>query len=163
GLVESPGAKLFLRATSSLPTVAEREVYTDAKTHEALAPDEYANLAAEARARFQRATLGEDFYYTTRYGSPLAYARVLELIGKLAPGADALSGKRILDFGYGGIGHLRLLASLGCDAVGVDVDPLLHAFYRDTDQGGIPPAVQGGKTGKLTLVNGRWPGDADAK
>jgi len=164
-LVECAGTKAFLAATSALPTVAERTVLYDQKTREALTREEHAALPAAEQARFQPSDFGPDFYYTTRSGSPLAYARALDVIGKLAgpPGTDALSGKRILDFGYGGIGHLRLLASLGCEAVGVDVDPLLHAYYRAEDQGAIAPARAGGAAGKLTLVHGHFPADERVK
>lgn len=160
-LVECKGTKAFLAATSALPEVGERVVPYDAKTREALTQAELEKLPEAERARFQPSAFGGEFFYTTHSGSPLAYARALDVIGKLAgtPETDALSSKRILDFGYGGIGHLRLLASLGCDAVGVDVDPLLHAYYRAEDQGAIAPALAGGKPGKLTLVHGRFPAE----
>ncbi|MSR62708.1 MAG: methyltransferase domain-containing protein [Planctomycetes bacterium] len=159
-LVECAGTKAFLAATSALPEVGTRVVAYDAKTREARTADELAALPEAERARFEPASFGPDFYYTTRSGSPLAYARALDVIGKLSakPTEDALSGKRILDFGFGGIGHLRLLASLGCDAVGVDVDPLLHAYYRAEDQGAIA-GVNGARAGKLTLVHGRFPAE----
>ena len=161
GLIECKGTKAFLAATKALPDVGPREVFYDAKAREACTDEEHGRLPEAEQARFTRSTFEGDFYYTTRSGSPLAYARALDVIGTLAGGAgsDALSGKRILDFGYGGIGHLRLLASLGCDAVGVDVDPLLHAYYRAEDQGAIAPVVAGGKAGKLTLVHGRFPAE----
>ncbi|NOT30068.1 MAG: class I SAM-dependent methyltransferase [Planctomycetes bacterium] len=164
-LIETSGARRFLAATSALPTISERVVYVDAKTREALSPAEHAALPAEARSKYQATSYGEDFYYLTRSGSPLAYARMLELIGRAAgeARADVLSGKRILDFGYGGIGHLRLLASLGCDVVGVDVDPLLHAFYRPEDQGVIANAAPGEPSGRLKLVHGRWPAEERAE
>jgi len=57
----------------------------------------------------------------------------------------SVDGKRILDFGYGTVGHLRLLASLGADMVGVEVDPLLRALYSAPgDQGAIARARQPG-------------------
>ncbi|HET9480609.1 MAG TPA: hypothetical protein VFP98_02545 [Candidatus Polarisedimenticolia bacterium] len=62
-------------------------------------------------------------FLNTRYGSPLAYARALEIVSD--SGMTDLSGRRVLDVGYGGIGHLRLMASLGAEFVGVEVDPLL--------------------------------------
>jgi hypothetical protein len=56
-----------------------------------------------------------------------------------------VAGTRILDFGYGTIGHLYLLGSLGADAVGVDVDPLLPALYsQPKDQDRVPG--RGGRT-----------------
>lgn len=160
-LIETSGAKKFLAATSALPAIEERLVYTDAKSRDALTPAEHGALAVEAQQKYEASSYGEDFYYLTRSGSPLAYARMLELIGRAAgeARADVLSGKRILDFGYGGIGHLRLLASLGCDVVGVDIDPLLHAYYRPEDQGEIANVAPSGPSGRLKLVHGRWPAE----
>lgn len=160
-LVECKGTRAFLRATRALPEAGERSVLYDAKTREAVSAEDHARLAPEEQARFQPTSYDGEFYYSTRYGTPVAYARALDVVGKLvgAPAEDALSGKRILDFGYGGIGHLRLLASLGCDAVGVEVDPLLSVYYGPADQGAIPSA-NGGSPGRLTLVHGHWPGDA---
>jgi len=160
-LVECKGTKAFLKATRSLPEIGARTVLYDAKAREAVSAEEHARLAPEEQARFQPTSYDGEFYYSTRYGTPIAYARALDVVGKLAgtPAEDVLSGKRILDFGYGGIGHLRLLASLGCDAVGVEVDPLLRVYYGSADQGAIP-GVSGGAAGRLTLVHGHWPGDA---
>lgn len=164
-LVECKGTKAFLAATRALPEPRERSVLYDAQAREACTPAEHAGLAEGARARFQPSSFAPDFYYTTRSGSPLAYARALDVVGTLAgrPADDILSGKRILDFGYGGIGHLRLLASLGCDVVGVDVDTLLHAYYGAEDQGPIENVTPGAPAGRLRLVHGRWPVDADVK
>lgn len=160
-LYDCKGTLAFLAATKALPEIRQRVVLYDAESRDACTPEEHARLSPEEQARFQPSAFEPDFYYATKYGSPLAYARALDVIGKLAgePGRDVLSGKRVLDFGYGGIGHLRLLASLGCDAVGVDVDPLLHAYYLPEDQGAIAPAAAGGKPGRLALVHGSWPGD----
>jgi hypothetical protein len=162
--VECLGTRAFLAAVKALPEVGERRVLYDAAAREALTADEHQELAAAEQARFQPTPFGPEFYYQTRYGSPIAYARALDVLGERASekSADFLSGKRVFDFGYGGIGHLRMLASLGCDAVGVDVDSLLHAYYGAEDQGTIPSAT-GGPSGRLTLVHGRWPSDARVK
>lgn len=160
-LVECKGTKAFLAAANALPEPGERSVLYDSKSREGRTTAEHAALAPEEQARFTATPFPASFYYTTRYGSPIAYARALDVVGKLAaePGSDALSGKRILDFGYGGIGHLRMLASLGCDVVGVEVDSLLNAYYGAGDQGAIA-STGGGPAGKLKLVHGRWPADA---
>jgi len=97
-----------------------------------------------------RKVVDEEYYYTTRYGTPLAYVRPLELLARA--GFTDVRGRRILDFGYGGIGQLLLLASLGADAVGVDVDPLLRAMYAERD-GAFGD-------GQVHTVDGRWPADA---
>lgn len=94
------------------------------------------------------------------YGTPLSYARPLEIVG--LAGLESVAGERILDFGYGRIGHLWLLASLGAEVVGVDVDPKLLEFYgRPEDQGDVPGFD--GRGGSLRLVHGSFPGDAKVR
>jgi len=41
------------------------------------------------------------------------------------------------DFGYGTVGHIRLLASLGCDAHGVDVEPVFGPLYSQPGDQGV--------------------------
>jgi len=86
----------------------------------------------------------------------LAYARPLDLVAK--SGLDDVSGVKILDFGYGAIGHLRLLAGLGADVVGVDVDPLLRALYSEPMDQGIVKN-QRAKMGRVRLISGQFPAD----
>jgi hypothetical protein len=146
----------FLDATAALPSITPRTVVTDSGRTRYLNANEAAALPDTARARMITRTLGEQFYYTTRYGSPLAYLRPLEILA--AAGMTDVAGRRIVDFGYGTIGHLRLLASLGADAVGVEVDPLLRALYSDPgDQGAVRGAR--GQEGRITLVHGQFPAD----
>ena len=64
-----------------------------------------------------------------RGGSPLSYARPLDIL--FSKGLALPQGAKALDFGHGYIGHLRLLATMGVDATGVDVDPLLTALYGE--------------------------------
>lgn len=168
-LMKTPSGQRFLIACSWLPILEPRIVYRNKAKKEALTPAEFAKLDEQSREGFEELSLDEKFYFNTKYGSPLAYARALDLICQHSgePRGDCLPNKRIFDFGYGGIGHLRLLASLGCDVIGVDIDPLLRAYYREPeDQGVIEPAGLGGddpaevrKPGHLKLLHGFWPGD----
>lgn len=146
GLVSS-----FLDAVPSLPTVAPRVVRHDSARTRYYGAAAAAALPETARTRLVTRTLGEGFYYNTRYGTPLAYARPLEI---LAGHGFKGRGQRIADFGYGTAGHLRLLAGLSNEVHGIDVDPLLEALYSEPgDQGGI-----GG--GRLAIHTGRWPAEA---
>lgn len=144
----------FLSATAWLPDVAPRTVAFDSSRTHYWSAAEQSALADSTRARLLTRTLGESFYYNTRYGSPLAYARPLEILA--AAGWRSVTGRRVADFGYGTAGHLRLLASLGADVTGIEVDPLLRAFYSEPgDQG----AIRGWRAGRLRLLTGHWPGD----
>lgn len=128
-LVESAAIKAWCRAAEKLPTVKPLEVKVNDK---AIAVD-------------------EALYYTGRYGSPLAYARAFDIAAE--QGLTTFEQKRVLDFGYGSIGQLRMLALAGADAVGVDVSPLAAAMYAD-GQGPLG-------SGKVTVVSGRFPADAE--
>jgi hypothetical protein len=150
--------KKFLRATEALPTVAPRTVYRDDNTREYFSPSEAAALPEERRKKFASIELDEYHYYYTKYGSPVAYLRALELAN--GHGLTEVSHANVLDFGYGSIGHLRLLASLGANVVGVDPDSYLDALYSETsDQGAVPAArpIYRGAAGSVTLAYGRWP------
>jgi hypothetical protein len=149
-LFDSKLVSAFLDAASSFPHIAPRTVYCDSSRTRCWNEGEAAALPDTQRTRLVKRELDEHFYYETRYGSPLAYARPLELLAQ-AGFADA-RGKKIADFGYGTIGHLRLLASLGANVHGIEVDPLLRALYAP-DLGAVG-------RGTLALHHGQWPAEA---
>jgi hypothetical protein len=116
--IRTDSGQMFLIACSWLPIVDDREVYYDAARRRAVTPGEYEKLPEAERAGLEEVTLTEEFYYHTRYGSPLAYSRAIDLLcqiegDKRIGNNSSMNGKRLLDYGFGGIGHLRLLASLG--------------------------------------------------
>ena len=152
-LVHSALARDFLHVVPRLPHVEPRTVYRDSARTHAWTAREAAALPDSVRARLVSRTLDEAFYYDTRYGSPLAYVRALEILGQ--HGVASVRGKRVADFGCGMLGQLRLLAELGAQAVGIDVDPLLPALYSEPgDQGAIG-------AGSVKLATGQWPATAE--
>ena len=83
----------------------------------------------------------------------MAYLLPLERLD--AAGFGDLRGKRVADFGHGGIGQLRLFAEMGAEAVGIDVDTVQPVLYSQPgDQGPF-----GKVGGSVKLVNGRFPAD----
>jgi hypothetical protein len=145
----------FLAAVPKLPSVQPRTVYRDSAGYPAkLGPKAWSARAAEqlpdtVRAKLVSRTLDEKFYYDTRYGSPLAYARALEVLGQ--NGVKSVKGLRVADFGCGMLGQLRLLAENGATTIGIDVDPLLPALYSEPgDQGAVG-------AGSVALATGQWP------
>jgi SAM-dependent methyltransferase len=156
-LVRSKLARGFLDGVPRLPVASARTVLRDSSGSTYWTPRIAASMSEQARARLVTRNLPPAFYYQTRYGTPLAYARPLELLGQA--GLRDLDGKRVLDFGYGSIGQLRLLANLGAHAIGVDIDPLLKALYSDPDDEGFVMRRKG-PDGRVTLVQGSFPGDA---
>ncbi|MFT3772683.1 MAG: hypothetical protein QM820_45405 [Minicystis sp.] len=154
--VKTDGAKRFLRQARALPTVATRTLYRDADKTHYYTEAESAALPAEARAKLTKVTQNEEDYYNTGYGSPLSYSRPLDIL--FAKGVSLPPGSRLLDFGYGYVGHLRLLASTGVHTTGVDVWPLLRALYSwPEDQGEITGPE--GEKGSLRLIDGYFPKD----
>lgn len=162
-LAQSDVAKRFLSATDSLSSMSPRTVYVNEMTREYFSPREAAALPEATRVRLNKTELDEFRYYYTKYGSPLAFFRALDIAS--STGMSDLTGKRILDYGYGSIGHLRLLASLGADVTGVDPDSYLDALYSDSnDQGGVQAAASRGRSlfagrGSITLAHGYYPKD----
>ncbi len=159
-LVKSAVAGRFLRKTADLPAYAPRTIYRNPKTREYFSKTQAEKLDETERDALDPIEVSESFYYTTQYGTPLAYSRVLELLGRA--GLSDLSGKRVMDFGCGTIGHLRLMASCGADAVGVDVDSLLRAMYCEPGDQGLVKNPDG-PNGKVSMVIGRWPAEPKAK
>src|SRR5581483_4236632 len=148
----APWVQRFLAATAELPPIAPRVLYRDAGKTRFFGEAEAAALPDAERRALVRVPVDEELYYTTKYGSPIAYCRALELFG-----VDGVEGKKLLDFGYGTIGHLRLLATLGAHVTGVDVDPLLPALYgAPGDRGAIG-------AGSIALVNGFFPRDPQVR
>ena len=162
-LSQSDLTRHFLDAASALPQVATRTAYVNEITREYFSPAAKDALPDSAKARLGQVQLDESRYYYTKYGTPLAYLRALEFA--VDDSFRDVAGKRILDFGYGSIGHLRLLASLGAQITGVDPDSYLAALYSDArDQGPVALAPIAGASrrgaGYLSLVSGFWPKDA---
>ena len=153
-LTKTPAVQAFLDSTRALPFPGMRTLYMDSTRSHLYTESQARALGDEAKAKLLSRTLDDKFYYNTRYGTPLAYARPLDLVAQ--QGVKSFAGWHIVDFGYGGIGQLRLLASLGANVVGVDVDPLLPVLYSQPgDQGAVP-----GRGGKIMLVDGHFPADS---
>lgn len=151
----------MLEAVQALPPASPRKVYLNESTREYFSPAERDRLPEAQRARVVPVELDEYRYYYTKYGSPLAYLRPIEIAA--ANGLSDVAGKRIADFGYGSIGHLRLLASLGAHTYGIDPDSYLDALYSDrADQGSVPLArsLRRVAPGTINLAHGYWPKDA---
>lgn len=141
----------FLGGVAALPEPEARTLWRSRERRVAYTAEQYEGLAEAERADLTSREFSPAFYYNTAYGSPLVYARVLDVAA--AHGFQTLDGKRVLDFGYGSIGQLRLMALAGADAHGVDVEAALAALYSfpgDTGRLG---------SGSVWLHHGRWPAE----
>jgi len=159
-LVTSPLARAYLSAIACLPHVDTRTVYYNKQTRDAMTVAGAGALSEEQRAGYEETEIPEDFFYYTRYGTPVAFVRPLDILGHA--GVKDADGLKIVDFGFGTIGQLRALASFGADANGVEVDPLLQAIYSEAgDTGAVPRCKTAGTGdgGSVHLVFGQFPAD----
>lgn len=160
-LVTSDVAIKFLQAVPELPRIPDNRIlYFNKTTREMLSEASFQALSDSAKIGFDRRELDEGFYYYTRYGTPLAFVRPLDLVA--SAGLTSLDGARIIDFGFGSIGQLRLMASLGATAVGIDVDPMLTILYGESsDSGQVPRAAVAGEgsAGRMLPLIGSFPND----
>ena len=156
-IVKSPHVKRFLQQALLLPKIAPRKLFVLPDKSKYYTEADVLKETAEVRASLVPYDVDEDKYYNTNYGSPLSYSRPLDVL--FAHGLELPAGSKILDFGYGYVGHLRFLATMGMQATGVDVWPLLPVLYSfPGDQGPIKGAQ--GETGSVRLVDGRFPADS---
>lgn len=154
-------AKAFVAATSALPPIEPKALFIQTEPRRVYSQADADALPEEVRSKLRERMMDEAYYYTTRYGTPLAYARPLDILASRS--MPTVEGKRILDFGYGTIGHLRLLASLGAQTIGVEVDPMLEPLYSAPSDTGliahVNPAKSGTRSaaGSIRLITGKWP------
>jgi SAM-dependent methyltransferase len=119
-------------------------------------PVEHNALNPSEREGFERIDYDDTFYYSTHYGSPVAYMRAVEIAG--VHGIASLNAARILDIGYGAIGGVRMMASAGAQVSAVDIDSLLPALYRDAADQGSVKGIDG-RTGSIALFHGVYAGN----
>src|SRR5689334_17940222 len=79
-LARSALARDFLAAVEDLPSVTPREIWRDSARTGAWTRAEAEALPETTLARLTRREYDESFYWNTRYGSPLAYVRALDLL-----------------------------------------------------------------------------------
>jgi hypothetical protein len=155
-IVTRPEVKRFLAHAAALPHIATRTLYHDEKKTHFYTEQQAAALPPAEKAALKTMIADEELYYNAKYGSPLSYSRPLDIL--FSKGLSLPQGARVLDFGYGYVGHLRLLATMGVDATGVDVDPFLTALYGQPGDTGdfTGPA---GEKGHVRLLDGHFPAD----
>jgi len=158
-MAETDAARDWLDETSRLPVPEPRTVYYRPRSV-AYTPGQFENLTEEEKANLREYNAGTRRYYSTFYGTPVAYMRALDIIASRA-GISSFEGKRVLDFGYGQIGQLRMLAQLGADAVGVDNDPTLGLLYAESGDQGV--VENDGTNGSVHVIHGEWPSDASTR
>lgn len=110
--LETPWVKAWLRSVNSLKSVPSSTWHCSKDRQ---------TCGREAGPEWVSREVNDEFVYA-RVTDPLGYARALEVLGKhgFFP-----KGKKVLDFGYGNLGQLLMLAKVGAQVHGVEVDRLL--------------------------------------
>lgn len=151
-LVKSAIGQQFLAEAPRLPGIPKpREVYFNPETREAMTAAEFRSSNLDSASGFARQLFEEDFYYTTRYGTPVAFVRALDLVGRA--GLASLDNAAVCEFGFGSIGQLRIMANLGARVTGIEVDPILKALYSQ-------PSDTVTEKGDLRLLFAYFPTDS---
>lgn len=110
--VSEPWVKEWLKSVKTLKPVKPSTWHcTDDKQRCSPKPDE--GLVARE--------VNDEFVYA-RITDPLGYTRPYEILSSVG---WQPKGKKVLDFGYGNLGQLLMLSSLGAKVHGVEVDRLL--------------------------------------
>ena len=126
-LIAGHRGEAYLQALGALsaPARLPRSVCLDAAGRSvSSAPTEDTGMNSWASAMKQCTVTSYD-YWDTVGGTPAAFVRPWELVGEIVSGA--VGG--IIDFGYGSIGQLQALASLGFTCTGIEASRGLHALY----------------------------------
>jgi hypothetical protein len=155
----SPQAKQMLDQVEHLPVCEPRTIYASFRPNKAFNEDEYNNLSEEQQQKLRKLDITPIDYYSTFYGSPLVYARTLDLLHQHAPDFT-INNTNIIDLGYGQLGQLRLWAQMGAHVTGIEIDPILTAIYDDCQAVGD---LEEPNTGSLTLIEGSWPNEESAR
>jgi hypothetical protein len=136
-MLETPWVKEWLRGVNEFKTVKPSTWFCT--------KDKQTCVAKDPKDAAFTARLVDDEYVYARITEPLGYGRPLDVLG--AAGFDP-KGKKVLDFGYGNIGQLLMLARLGVEVHGVEIDSL------------IPLATKGLLPKKVVLHHGFFASDA---
>jgi SAM-dependent methyltransferase len=139
---EAAWVRAFLAAAQQLPSHPPQTFFRTADKKRAYTASHASAAPAAERATLKRIDADDGFYYA-RIADPLGYWRPFEVLA--ARGFEP-EHKRVLDFGYGSIGQLKMLAALEADVTGIEVDPVLPLLYAGEMQ--------------VRVLNGYFPKDA---
>lgn len=138
----------WLHAVKALRSLPPRTFFCAKDRSRCVTEADARRLPNGARAELVPRVADDDFVYA-RITDPLGYARPWDVI---AAQGFSPRGSKVLDFGYGNAGQLVMLASLGADVTGLEVDALLPLALEP-----LAGPVKGG--GTLRVLNGSFPKD----
>jgi hypothetical protein len=153
-------AQSLLNGFGCLQAPQPMAIYYNKETRNALSEADAAKMTEAQLAGYTKKDIDDEFYYYTRYGTPVAFVRPVELLGQA--GVKSTDGLKLVDFGFGSIGQLHALASVGADVTGVEVDPILPIIYAKEIGKVTRCAASGkGRDGSVSLAFGQFPKNPD--
>jgi len=154
----TPLARALLNGFGCLQPIQPMVIYYNKETRQAISSADAARLSEAQLAAYTKKDVGDEYYYFTKYGTPVAFVRPIEILGRA--GVNSAEGLRLVDFGFGSIGQLRALAGAGADVTGIEVDPVLQIMYAK-EPGKVARCVANGKgrDGSINLAFGQFPKD----
>jgi len=156
--VSTPLARALLNGFGCLQPIQPMVVYYNKDTRQAISAADATKLTETQRAAYTKKDIDDAYYYFTKYGTPVAFARPLEILGRA--GVASAEGLKLVDFGFGSIGQLRALAGSGADVTGIEVDPTLQVIYAKESGKVARCAASGkGRDGSVSLAFGQFPKD----
>ena len=157
----SPQAQSMLDQTEHLPICDPTTVHAAWRPNRGYTDAQFKSLDESEQQGLRKLDLTPEDHYATFYGSPLVYARILDILNTHTPDFKIQDAK-IMDLGYGQLGQLRLWAQMGANVTGVEIDPILTAIY--TDSKAVGDLDNDSDTqGSVTLVEGSWPNNPETR
>jgi SAM-dependent methyltransferase len=140
------------------PIPAPITIYYNKDTRKVLSAADASKLSATDLATYTKKDIDDEYYYFTKYGTPVAFVRPLEILGRA--GVKGAEGLKLVDFGFGSIGQLKSLAGMGADVTGIEVDPVLEMIYsKETGTVKRCSVAGAGRDGSINLAYGQFPKD----
>jgi 2-polyprenyl-3-methyl-5-hydroxy-6-metoxy-1,4-benzoquinol methylase len=158
GQTSSAFAQSLLAGFGCLQPIEPITIYYNKETRTAVSAAEASKLTEEQLKAYTKKDVDTDYYYFTRYGTPVAFVRPMELLGRA--GMSKVDGLKLVDFGFGSIGQLHALAAMGADVTGIEVDPIMPIMYAKEPGKVTRCSVAGkGRDGSINLAYGQFPKD----
>ncbi|MBL8745407.1 MAG: hypothetical protein JNK58_03520 [Phycisphaerae bacterium] len=158
---DGPARRFITAATTpeAVPTVGPRVLAYKKETRQWLTLEEANRLPVVEKTNWNETPCDETQYYETKYGSPLVYARVIEVAQAhgFDPQPPSDTPTAVMDFGYGTIGHLLIMGAMGIEPTGIDVDHFLEKIYAPERAAGRIKCLDARNSVAVNLINGQWP------
>lgn len=129
---QSQLVETFLKGVKQLKNAPSKTIiYHDKKNNKAYSEEEFQDLNKDKSSELKKKNLNDTYFYYTKFGTPLAFVAPLEILAKYD--FEISKETKIVDFGFGSIGHLSLLSHMGAKVTGIEVDPILEVLYQKFD------------------------------